>query len=223
MIVGITGKIGHGKDTVGQMLGDTSTQLWYIKKFAYKLKKIASILTGIPEEKFEDQEFKKEDLGREWWTKEYDSHNGFDIERSYGMTAREFLQRLGTDGLRNHLHPNTWVNALFADYKAATKMAIYSQNPRSAGVLIEEREIPPTYPNWIITDVRFPNEAQAIKEREGLIIRVVRNSVAADKVNLHPSETALDDYKVDQIITNDGTLEELLVKVKEFMIANNIT
>ena len=102
-------------------------------------------------------------------------------------------------------------------------MAIYSQNPRSAGVLIEEREIPPTYPNWIITDVRFPNEAQAIKEREGLIIRVVRNSVAADKVNLHPSETALDDYKVDQIITNDGTLEELLVKVKEFMIANNIT
>ena len=32
---------------------------WVIKKFAGKLKQIATILTGIPIEKFEDQEFKK--------------------------------------------------------------------------------------------------------------------------------------------------------------------
>ena len=30
------------------------------------------------------------------------------------------------------------------------------------------------YPNWIITDVRFPNEADAIKGRGGIIIRVNR-------------------------------------------------
>ena len=32
----------------------------------------------------------------------------------------------------------------------------------------------PEYPNWIITDCRFPNEAKAIKDRDGISIRVNR-------------------------------------------------
>ena len=46
---------------IGRGYGD-----WKIKKFAGKLKQIASILTGISIEKFEDQEFKKTFLCEEW-------------------------------------------------------------------------------------------------------------------------------------------------------------
>lgn len=60
MIIGINGKISAGKDTVGtiiqRLLLTNKNQSSEIKKFAGKLKQIASILTGISVEKFEDQE-----------------------------------------------------------------------------------------------------------------------------------------------------------------------
>lgn len=84
-LIGINGIIGSGKDTVGKIIqyldlmkftGETpdaqefkywyidrnhniENSKWQIKKFAGKLKQIASLMTGIPVEKFEDQEFKK--------------------------------------------------------------------------------------------------------------------------------------------------------------------
>lgn len=217
MIIGINGKIGSGKDTVGRIIqyltddtvsktvysnfeefdkldvGNQGYHPWQIKKFAGKLKQTASLLTGIPVEKFEDQEFKKLDMDPEW-----------------KMTYREFLQKLGTEAMRDRLHENVWVNALFADYKALYK---------------KEKQITPvdtsfdesTYPKWIITDMRFPNEMEAVKERKGITIRVVRDYALRggpeDPKNLHPSETALDDAEFDYEIINDGTIEELVEKV----------
>jgi cytidylate kinase len=60
----------------------------------------------------------------------------------------------------------------------------------------------------VITDVRFTNEAEAIKQYDNAQIwRVKRPGVEA--VNNHISETQMADYKVDQILSNQGTLEEL--------------
>src|SRR5690606_31210564 len=54
--------------------------------------------------------------------------------------------------------------------------------------------------SYIITDVRYKNEAEAIKKRGGYVIRVNRSGIA---VNNHVSETDLDDYKrFDCIIEN---------------------
>lgn len=80
----------------------------------------------------------------------------------------------------------------------------------------------PNVPNWIITDVRFPNEAQAIKDRGGILIRVNRpvSAIGANKlkhksITQHPSETALDDYQDwNYIIDNNGTIEDLIEKVE---------
>jgi hypothetical protein len=62
-LIGISGKIGVGKDTIGTiiqgLLLTNKNQSSDIKKFAGKLKQTASLLTGVPVEKFEDQEFKK--------------------------------------------------------------------------------------------------------------------------------------------------------------------
>ena len=94
------------------------------------------------------------------------------------------MQILG-QSLRDNLSPDVWVNALFV---------MYSSNE-----------------NWVVTDVRMPNEAKAIKDRGGIIIRVNRNTEYNDN---HISETALDNYKdFDFVIDNNEGLEKLVKKV----------
>lgn len=241
-LIGISGYAGSGKDTIGLIIqwltaldqypeytpsdfrdyvalhkGRDRPILHYeqgpgalyapfeIKKWAGKLKVIASILTGIPMEAFEDQEFKKTDLPIEWgkWVANSKA-TGTHVLPVYGndpqfvpMTVREFLQRLGTDALRNGLHEDTWVNALMADYKPP-KMSEY--NPS----------------NWVITDTRFFNEAQAIRARGGILIRVKHPDLKP--VNAHPSETGLDDYHFDhEIINLQQGFDPLIAEVKSIL------
>ena len=65
---------------------------------------------------------------------------------------------------------------------------------------------------YVITDVRFPNEAAAITSQGGQIWRIERPGV--DAVNDHISETALDAWVFDETILNDGTIEDLKNKIK---------
>lgn len=249
-LIGISGKIGSGKDTVGKIIQlvthkhNFSNEMilhflihkteaidlshWAIKKFAGKLKDVASMLTGIPVYRFEDQEFKKTNLGLEWnqlvwndpdpiegndyritsriqcedntslitYNNGYSEAEVFDHEiKITPMTVRELLQKLGTEAMRNGLHPNTWVNALMSEFI-----------PYSArGSQYEE-----VASKWIITDTRFPNEAQAIKKRGGVVVRINRGIDNGS----HPSETALDDYPFDYIIDNNGSIEDLISSVR---------
>ena len=250
MIIGINGKIGSGKDTVGKIIqyltaNEEVKQVttleewldsddlngrdfnWKIKKFAGKLKQIASLLTGIDVEKFEDQEFKKQEMTEEWWYKNvYDA--GWDKKWTketinyptntsteshiVKTTYRQFLQNLGTEAMRDGLHTNVWVNALFADYKAKWV-------PTGDAIEEDEVSLEKDYPNWIITDMRFPNELEAIFKRGGITIKVVRPGVL---VGTHASEIALDDAEFDYEIENNGTIEDLIEKVKEILSKENI-
>jgi len=67
-------------------------------------------------------------------------------------------------------------------------------------------------PNWVITDTRFPNEAKAIKDAGGIVIRVDRPGVKA--VNTHPSETALDDWNFDYKIMNGSDIASLMFSLE---------
>lgn len=241
MIIGLSGKIGSGKDTVGRMIqfltrdeefkkswptyedwinpetgipvhhpGNT----WEIKKFAGKLKQICSLLTGIPVGDLEDINVKNSHLGPEW---NYHSEqmvgegstkfwNGQYTEHQY--TVREMLQRIGTEAMRDRIHQNVWVNALFADYKPTNSIQ---------GVTRDQK-----FPNWLITDVRFPNEADAVKARGGILVRIDRPG--KEDTGTHPSETALDNYdKWDVRFINDGSLEDLLKKVRKQFIPETET
>jgi len=195
MIISISGKIGSGKDTVATIWNDLyPMQQWEIKKWAGKLKDVASIVTGIPKEKFEDQDFKHTNLGLEWATW-YPN-----IDRPEIMTVRDLLQKLGTEAMRDGLHKNVWVNALLADY---TPYKTYNGN----GDEIYR------YPNWLISDTRFPNELLSVREKGGLIIKVVRDNTTNHGAE-HISETALDDVTGwDFIIENNGSLEDLKQKI----------
>lgn len=184
-LIGISGKAGVGKNLVASFLQEID-QSFEQKAFAAKLKRICSILTGEPIQNFEDQEFKKEIMPEEWWYR-----NGYPDDKP---TYRQFLQEVGTDALRDVIHPNIWVNALFADWKGP-KMSEYHPS------------------KWIITDVRFPNEYQAIKDRGGIVIRVERPGI---ELMDHYSETALDNQHFDYVIYNDGSVPDLFSQVLTF-------
>lgn len=57
---------------------------------------------------------------------------------------------------------------------------------------------------FVVTDVRYPNEADWIKSQKGLVIRIKRDT----GLNI-PSEAIMDKYRVDFTIDNNKTIEEL--------------
>lgn len=104
------------------------------------------------------------------------------------MTAREFMQFFGTDVMRKMYEP-IWVNA-----------CIKKIQQEQSGLAI-------------IADVRFPNEAKAIEDAGGKVVRLTRE-VHEDN---HSSEVALDDYPFTDYIDNKiESIDILMVKVKEF-------
>jgi hypothetical protein len=69
--------------------------------------------------------------------------------------------------------------------------------------------------DYVVTDVRFENEAEFVRAFNGQIWRIKR--VGIEAVNSHVSEHEMDSYKVDQIFANNGTLEDLELMVKTRM------
>lgn len=282
MIIGISGKIGSGKDTVGKIIqylildNHTKNYLkkdwitnkddeyllikysnWKIVKFAGKLKEIVSILTGCKIQDLESQEFKNKQLSSEWdyyrqginlnpsvVTEEVAKMLG--DSRIYHYTYRDLLQKIGTEAMRNNIHNNIWVNALFSEYKTTLqtveqteRILKYCKDNNLKNISYDEQNklIPENLPNWIITDVRFPNELKAIEDRNGIIIRIDRKRIETInynniKVNWipipgidykeHLSETVLDNAKFSYEIDNNGTIEELIEKVKEILTLEKI-
>lgn len=72
--------------------------------------------------------------------------------------------------------------------------------------------------NYVITDVRFANEAEWVKTFNGDIWRVTRSGVGP--VNGHVSESELESISYDALITNDGDLKDLFSEVAEAIVVN---
>lgn len=109
-------------------------------------------------------------------------------ETQYAAEIRGLLQRLGTEAGRNTLWDSIWIDAALHGLDESGK--------------------------YVITDARFPNEADAIRERDGVLVRITRSGVGP--ANSHPSETSLDDYDFQWYISNSGTLEEFREHVADF-------
>jgi hypothetical protein len=204
MIIGITGYAGSGKDTLGKAIQYVTATYpipeflnlkgalnvahkagtpWKVMKFADGVREVASILA--PRIGLVTQEDKAKLMPPEW--------NMFGMP----MTVREFLQRIGTDAMRNGLHPHVWVNMLMSKYvPAGFGMAGFN------------------YPNWIITDVRFPNEVAAIKQKDGIIVKITRPGVA---VSSHVSESYIADIEADVHVNNSFTELELIEEANKII------
>lgn len=113
---------------------------------------------------------------------------------AFGRTRGEMLQQVGL-ALRQW-EPNIWVQAFFSQL--------------------------PTEQHTLIPDVRFPNEADLIRSRGGLMVRVEGDPLHqrgdGTRDDDHPSETALDHYpNFDFTIHNSGSLADLEWQVRQLL------
>jgi hypothetical protein len=201
----VTGRARHGKDTIGELL----VEAYGFRKYAFaaQLKSMALALDpwilgasidqrvlflGDDDDMYARLSYIVDQVGWE--------------EAKRAPEVRRFLQVLGTEGVRDHLGDNAWVDAL--------RRHIDSDSDEAAVL----GEVP--Y-GIVVTDVRFPNEAQAIRDWGGVIWRVVRvnpdgtpfdNGLGAD----HPSEAFVDKLVVDTTI-RAAHLGELKRKVRQRM------
>lgn len=125
---------------------------------------------------------------------------------SRNFSPRLALQLMGTEAGRNVFHSDIWVHTV--------------QRRCSANK------------NYVIADVRFPNEIEAIKNDGGIIIRVKRGDepkwfntalnvnnkhnlygMAEQYPDIHYSEWAWIGSPIDYTIANDYTMDELIKKV----------
>ena len=105
--------------------------------------------------------------------------NGWDYAKINGE-IRRLLQRMGTEAGRNIHGDDCWIK-------------------------LAKRKIDAAPGNVVITDVRFANEAEAIRSWGGKVIRIDRPGVGP--VNGHASESL--DFEADLVLRNVGTIEEL--------------
>jgi hypothetical protein len=110
----------------------------------------------------------------------------------FKTTMRPLLQSHGV--FMREMDPDYWVDILVNNVKKWE-----SQNLRNIA---------------IITDVRFPNEARAVRNMGGFLIKVNRD-LSDNSGDEHISEHALDNWDDwDHILDNNGTLSEYRDKVK---------
>lgn len=111
-----------------------------------------------------------------------------------GVTPRTMLQTLGTEWGRQLVDPDIWVTVAMRSADAA----------REAGYAVA------------FADVRFPNEAEAIRSRGGIIVNVTREGTGSG--DAHVSEAGLPAELVNYTIANDGTPSDLYDALLETLV-----
>jgi len=136
------------------------------------------------------------------WREEIDEYWSNELEQE--VTPRIVLQIFGTDCVRNNLHNNIWVSIV-------------------KKTLIDNPDV-----NWVIPDIRFPNEVDVIQQQlNGSVWWIKRgelpdwyrtaavdneigsNDMLTKYSEVHESEYRWINTQFDNIIDNDSSIEEL--------------
>lgn len=113
-------------------------------------------------------------------------HYGYD-EAKKDPEVRRLMQVFGTEVIREQFGKNAWVD-------------------------LAERTIQAEpWTSWVVTDVRFDNEARMIHDLGGHVIQVVRDGLTADG---HASEAGVDLNLIDLRLPNNGTVEHLHMQIR---------
>jgi hypothetical protein len=202
IILGITGLIGSGKDTVADYL--TTFHGFKRVSFASSLKDAVSSVFGWDRELLEGSTKTSREWREQkdvWWSERL----------SMEITPRWVLQYWGTDVLRNHFHTDIWVASV-------------------------ENKLRQSKDNIVITDCRFANEVQALKNVDGITMRVSRGNLpewyddavkfnsgnasskeVLDKYNVHASEYSSVGLEYDHYVDNNSTIDDLHKQIQSLI------
>lgn len=192
LLIGFGNKARHGKDTAAEAIRDHYVNSYYNGFMAPPVRVgVFKFATALYEEV--NEVLKNWDKnGRGQFSGDF-FHEGKSVRipdwvqpdpnpqvsslAPYGKHPK-LLQWWGTEFRRNHFGMNYWVDKLFASIPANLDIAM-------------------------VSDTRFPNEADGIKQRGGYTVNVQRlredgtQYYSSDRPVDHPSEIALDGYDWD--------------------------
>lgn len=94
-------------------------------------------------------------------------------DQRWGLSPRQMMQKVGTDMVRQMWGEDFWI--------------------RNMDLRLCDGDV-------VVSDVRFPNEAQYIRDRGGVLVRIVRNGRASDT---HTSETSQASIREDVCVVNE--------------------
>lgn len=115
----------------------------------------------------------------------------------FGKTTRELMQTLGTEWGRT-FYDNLWVDLTLL--------------PTLQGVQ-----------DYVISDVRFHNECDRIRELGGIVIRITRPGLETNEFSLHESEVHIPKLRVTHDVVNDGDEKDLRGKVLQIVLQTEKT
>ena len=195
MVVALGGKIGSGKSSIADMLVGEG---WVRLSFATRLKEIVAWLIGVRPEEINSLKNVRATYSFGTAPCIYIAREtGLPLEKIEPLLAgrvffnvRSVLQYIGTDVIRE----------IDPDWHCRT---------------VRDRILSDQGKNYVIDDLRFRNELEMVRSFDGSkVFYIDRPGLER---NLHESEHSLSvsDFDKDEFITNDGTLDELFVKVRE--------
>lgn len=111
-----------------------------------------------------------------------------------GKSPRQLAQTLGTEWGREHVDRELWVKLMLRTWDEVRQALS---------------------PRMVVTDVRFDNEAQAIKNAGGTVWRVERPGVAA--VAAHVSEKGVSSALIEGVVKNTGSLDQLEANMQQWV------
>lgn len=190
-IVGMLGLKGHGKDTAAEALTDKG---WLRAAFADPLYAEVSGNFGVSVAALQRRETKEIDwpslalvncndaLFKSIMLKLF-AHLSAEEVLTTPRSPRFILQHWGTEYRRETFGEAYWREQL---------KQLLLQKPQA---------------NWVITDVRYPDEAQMLQDMPSgqcTLMRVIRPSLMAhiDVAAMHKSEQTMRDYPVDKVVFN---------------------
>lgn len=186
-LIGFMGQKRSGKDSAAKVLTDEYGYTRYA--FADTMKTAALALDPYIGSKWdgfwhESPVDEKPDIVR---LSDLVESEGWEAAKAW-PEVRRILQRLGTELGRNLIGENVWVD-------------------------ITMRQVAEADSPSCITDVRFPNEAAAIKSASGILVRVDRPGLT--DTDSHSSEHAWRDIVPDVVLLNDRDLPSLHAQVRD--------
>ena len=210
-LIGISGKIGAGKDTAYLLLKNHLDHLERAHTkiaFADKLKDICVLLFGWDRQRLDyDLAYKESNL--------LDDGSIDPACEMLGMTRREVMQLIGTEAMRNGLHKDVWI--------------IVKRLQLRWGEFAK-------YDFGFLTDCRFLNELNFVRDSGGMLIKIVSvdkngNEVLNSTKDQHASEQewlAWNDWDHviqnfrDPTLSNEENLEVLRKKLIKVLESNDV-
>jgi hypothetical protein len=227
-LIGLSGKKRSGKDTSGKFLSEITGSRTYA--LAYPIKAICSEMFGLTQE---DLDGETKEMVQTFKIKDWRENILYFSNKHFP----EYRSPFSDDELCDLFYKTVLYPCLVSENEKS-QTAIVKLSPRKImqyfgtefgrkmdgdlWIKLAHREFE-AWGSLIVTDVRFDNEAQWIRDNNGVVVKVVNDRISSNS-DSHVSERGVNREFISYTIENNGSLEELRngMEVLADMLQDNV-